>query len=63
MKGKSLGKMGLECGKKMGLWCGKEVKERNISQNFKQHTYIYIYILVNVVADMEAGEGNLGTKK
>ena len=41
MKGKSLGKMGLECGKKMGLWCGKKVKERNISQNFKQHTYIY----------------------
>ena len=46
MKGRILGKMGLECGKKMGLWCGNEVKERNISQNFKQHTYIYIYIYI-----------------
>ena len=61
---RGLGKMGLGCGGKMGLECGEEVKEKEFSQNFRQHIYIYILEkLVNMVIDMEVGEGNLSIKK
>ena len=58
MKGKSLGKIGLEY--------GEEVKKRESFPKILDNIYIYIYILekpINVNVDMEANEDNLGTKK
>ena len=40
MRGKSLGKIGLEFGGKIGLGCGEKVKEREFSKNLRQHIYL-----------------------
>ena len=42
MKGKTLGKMGLECVRKMGLGCGEEVKQREISENLRQYFFFLL---------------------
>ena len=63
MKGKTLGKMGLECVRKMGLGCGEEVKQREISENLRQHFFFCWEKPINVATNMEVGEDNLDTKR
>ena len=63
MRGKSLGKIGLEFDGKIGLGCGEKVKEREFSKNLRQHIYLEKKNPVNEAIDMEVGEDNLSTKK
>ena len=48
-----------------GRWVSGVVRrwKREISENFRQHIYIYLKKHANLAADMEMGVGNLGTKK
>ena len=68
MRDRRLGKITLKCGGKMGLGCGEEQNDKEIFPRISNNIIFLFFFCffekpVNVVIDMEVGEGNLSKKK